>query len=835
MQVRSIRLLIAYLRTVNPVKIFCEDYHLQEFSCIIEHEVKLNLQNNYVRFEADCEYGLTQAQVDERVRQGLTNAVKTVSTKSYRRILTDNLFTVFNLINVVLAVLVLAVGSYQNALFICIILTNIIIGTVQEIRAKQCVDKLSLISAPRVDVMRDGKRLEIAVEDVVLDDILCLEAGGQICADCVVRSGVCEVDESLLTGEADAIVKRPGDALLSGSFVVAGSCCAQADQVGTESYAAQITADAKKFKKPNSELMRSLNYIIHTVSVLIVPIGILLFLKQYFLLDELVARAVTSTVAAMIGMIPEGLVLLTSIVLAVGVIRLSRHKTLVQELYCIETLARVDVLCVDKTGTITEGRMRVERVVTQNMSLTMEALGAMVHALTDNNPTICALREFAAVHPGWQTEDTVAFSSERKWSAAAFAGRGSFVMGAAEFMLAPAHALHTQIEGYAREGYRVLLLAHTAQPLCGNQIPAGLEPLSLVLLEDVIREEAPRTLAFFTEQGVEIKMISGDHAATASQIAQRAGLVHAENYVDMTTVAEEEIPAVAQKYTVFGRVTPRQKRMLVAALKAQRHTVAMTGDGVNDVLALKEADCSIALAAGSDAARNVSQLVLLDSSFQSLYHVVMEGRRAINNIQRSASLFLVKTTFSLLLSLLFLFIVAPYPFLPIHLTLISSLTVGCPSFVLALEPNRDRVQGHFLHNVLKRALPGGLTITTQIVLLTFAERALPMTQTQLSTVAAIATAFTAFVVLWKVCRPWNALRAVLFGAMAAAFTGTALLFHDLFMLATDFSGSMLILLAILVAVSIPLMRLYLWGVNKTADGIFAFVEKRARRKFSERP
>lgn len=780
------------------------------------------------RFSPDPQKGLTSEQVLQRNEQGLDNKGIDIKTKSIGRIVRDNLCTLFNLLNFVLAVLVISVGSYRNALFIGIIFCNILIGIIQEIRARQVINRLSVISAPKAHVVRNGKRQDIAVQEVVLDDILILSAGNQICADAVVVSGTCEVNESLVTGESDAVYKSPGDPLLSGSYILAGNCRARVERVGRESYAAKITAGAKQIKRPNSQIMRSLNFIIKTISVAIVPVGVLMFLKQFLLLQEGIAPSVVSTVAALIGMIPEGLILLTSIVLAVGVIRLSRKNTLVQELYCIETLARVDVLCLDKTGTITEGNMHVEKVIclgAENQEVE-RALSGLTKALEDNNPTFRAVAAYAKGECDWKPTFCVPFSPVRKWSGAAFCGKGSYFMGAAEFLLKEVSAaLRMEIEKYAAEGNRVLLLCKSKTEISMQQLPSDIIPIALVVVQDTIRKEAPDTLRFFADQGVDIKIISGDNPLTVSKVAQRAGLARAGEYVDASTLTDEQLVRDADRYAVFGRVSPAQKQILVAALKKQGHTVAMTGDGVNDVLALRDADCSIAIAAGSDAARNASQLVLLDSNFSSLYEVVMEGRRAINNIQRSSSLFLVKTIFSFLLSLFFLVIPATYPFVPIQLTLISSLTVGVPSFFLALEPNKERLKGNFLHNILRRALPGGLTIATEILILTAVSFCLGLERLQISTLAVIVTGFAALNVLFRVCRPFCWWRAALFVLMTVGFVGAMLILPGLFYL-QSLTLSMWITAAVLCATVPVFMWLYLKGADRIASRVLERMEKR---------
>ncbi|MEG2137339.1 MAG: cation-translocating P-type ATPase, partial [Oscillospiraceae bacterium] len=625
--------------------------------------------------------GLTPEEVIARVAAGQANGGGEDLSKSYKQIFKENLLTAFNFLNLVLAIAVLSVGSYKNALFMGVILCNIVIGTVQEIRAKRTIDRLSLIASPKAHVLRGGFPVELPLAELVLDDLLCLTAGSQICADCTVAEGFCEVNESLLTGEADAVTKHPGDTLLSGSFVVSGKCKAQVIHVGAENYAAQITKTAKYIKHPASQLMAATHKIIKFIALAIIPIGIALFAKQVFFSGLPYHDAVVSTVGALVGMIPEGLVLLTSVVLAVSVMRLASHHALVQELFSIEMLARVDVLCLDKTGTITEGCMEVSQVKPLGESTLDQVetiLSRLLYAVGDENPTAAALME-RYPKQDVETTQTVPFSSARKWSGATFQGEGSYVLGAGEFVLGEAfESLREETERAAADGQRVLVLAHSEGDFAEDDgLPAGLIPQALIFITDKIRPSAPKTLSYFREQGVALKVISGDNALTVSAVAKRAGLEGAENYVDATTLkTHEEVAATAEQYTVFGRVTPEQKLWLIQALKAEGHTVAMTGDGVNDVMALKESDCSIAMASGSDAARTVSQIVLLDSDFASMPQIVAEGRRSINNLQRSAALFLTKTIFSTILALCFLFIAGRYPFQPIQLTLISVVTIG---------------------------------------------------------------------------------------------------------------------------------------------------------------
>lgn len=767
------------------------------------------MNNPFPRIPSSPEYGLTSEQVASQTAKGLANGNADVKTKSIGRIIRDNLLTPFNLLNAILAALVISTGSIYNATFMGVIIANIIIGTFQEIRAKKTIDKLSLIATPKARVIRDGQQQEIDLHTIVMDDILVLSSGNQICTDSIVLQGECEVNESLLTGESDPVIKKPGDLLLSGSFIISGTCRARVEHVGAENYAAKISANAKYIKKPNSEIMQSINRIIKWIGFALIPIGIALFCKQLFLSGQDLPRAIVSTVAALVGMIPEGLILLTSVVLAVSVIRLARHKTLVQELFCIETLARVDVLCLDKTGTITEGTMQLDEIVPLEQCHVGEiddALGALMQSLNDSNPTSDAIRaSYGNRHPNWKCEQAVPFSSARKWSGANFGNHGTYVIGAAEFILGKdAAPLMPQIEHYSHQGQRVLLLAHSAEPFAEKILPQNIRPMAFLLISDKIRPEAQKTLEYFAEQGVTLKVISGDNAVTVSNIAKRAGLKDGDNYVDATTLTTPELlQEAATKYSVFGRVTPQQKLDLVKALKAKGHTVAMTGDGVNDVLALKEADCSVAMASGSDAARTVSQLVLLDSNFASMPLVVREGRRSINNLQRSASLFLVKTLFSTILAIVFIFLNRDYPFLPLHLTMISTVCIGAPSFLLALEPNKERIRGHFIANVLQKAIPGAITMALSVIAITVISNFVTLSQNQISTLCVISTGFVSLLVLLRICLPFNWIRGGLFCVLSLAFAAECILAmycvpeHLLNMV--PMTGTMAIILPILCA------------------------------------
>ncbi len=654
--------------------------------------------------------GLTDEQVNARIAEGKVNADENPNTRTYKQIVRENTLTFFNFLNLVLLVLVLLVGSYKNAFFVCIIIINTLIGIAQEIRAKKTIDKLAILTARKSVVIREGQKWTVPTEELVLDDVVCLKTGDQVPADARILEGGLEVNESLLTGESDNLPKNEGDELFSGSFVTSGEACCQIIHVGKDNYAAQITSEAKEFKRHNSELKNSLNAILKVISIIIVPLGALLFYKQYYIVGDTFRDSVVSMVAGVLGMIPEGLVLLTSVALTLGALVLANKKTLVQELYCIETLARVDTLCLDKTGTITEGTMCVERVEpyvstgrvetaatesesaesteaeeqVQTDSAFMEEIdvimGNMMYVLKDQNATIDALRERFPAKQDMTPEHVIPFSSDRKYSGVVFEEKGTYLMGAAQFLFPEDNEeLTEKCQAYAEEGLRVLVLAHSSQNAEGTELPEGLEPLALMLLTDVIREEAPDTLAFFDSQEVDLKVISGDDPVTVAAIARRAGLKNADSYVDATTLTtEEELQDAVAQYSVFGRVTPQQKKAMVQALQSQGHTVAMTGDGVNDVLALKEADCSIAMAQGSDAAKNIANVVLLDSNFASMPHIVNQGRRVVNNIRTAASMFLIKTMFSVMLSLLTIFFGNAYPFEPIQMSLISACAVGIP-------------------------------------------------------------------------------------------------------------------------------------------------------------
>ncbi|MGN0618485.1 MAG: HAD-IC family P-type ATPase [Ruminiclostridium sp.] len=739
----------------------------------------------------DEEKGLTSAQVEERARDGRINGDVNVKTKSVSRILRDNIFTFFNFLNIALAVLVIIFGELKNAIFIGVIFCNTAIGIFQEIRAKRIIDRLSLISAPKARVIRDGQEQEIPTSGIVLDDIVIFRAGAQAAADCLVLSGECEVNESLITGESDPVFKKQGEKILSGSFVISGEAKAVAVAVGADSFASKITSGAKYVKKTNSKMMNAINTILKGISICILPIMALLLYNGICVTGQGVNRAVTSTVAAIIGMIPEGLVLLSSVVLAVSSIRLAQRNTLVQDLYCIETLSRVDVLCLDKTGTITEGSMAVDEVLPLGGSpaeLIDEAMTALMCALSDGNPTFNAAKEKWSGESSLKAKIALPFSSAKKWSGAYFGNRGSYIMGAGEFILGKDYEkIRAEAEKLSLGGRRVILLAHSQECFREKNLPENIKPIALIAITDKIRAEAPDTLRYFAEQGVEVKIISGDNPGTVSAVAAKAGVRNADKYIDASTV--ENIGEIVGEYTVFGRVTPDQKLEIVKALKAAGHTVGMTGDGVNDVLALKEADCSVAMQSGSEAARNVSNLVLMDSNFASMPKVVEEGRRSINNIERSASLFLSKTVYSLLLALMFIIIRQPFLFEPIQMTLINALCIGAPSFLLALQTNKDLIRGSFITNVMKRAIPNGVTALLSMAAVVVCTALFGFTIPEMSTLATYVLAAVSFMVVAFACRPvkpWKI--GMLIGLIACFIAGSFIL--DTFFNMASFTAEM---------------------------------------------
>lgn len=905
--------------------------------------------------------GLTNEQVNERIAQGQMNINENPNTRTYKQIIRENTLTFFNFLNLVLLVLVLFVGSYKNSMFVGVIIINTVIGIAQEVRAKKTLDKLAILTESKTVVLREGKKWSIATDKLVLDDLIYLKTGDQVPADARILEGSIEVNESLLTGEADNLVKNPGDELFSGSFITSGEACCQVIHVGKDNYAAKITSEAKEFKRHNSELRNSLNIILKVISIIIVPLGIVLFYKQYQIVGDTLKNSVVSTVAAVLGMIPEGLVLLTSVALTLGSLVLAGKKTLVQELYCIETLARVDTLCLDKTGTITEGRMEVEKVLPcteagaqsgggkagasvdtapdmgdmaaasegmqtvdmqaglQNSNGCREALesaqmsmqaaegsaavsgsgtasdkitessvseeiseedrtnrflalpaadfpekegseaenpsdgvaetetesfnlgeierimGNLTAVLRDDNATAEALRNRFSIHRDMTLEHAIPFSSDRKYSGAVFENRGTYLMGAVQFLFPQGwEGLKKLCKKHARDGYRVIVLAHSEYDAREYELPRELHPMALFLLTDVIRQEAPETLEFFERQGVDLKVISGDDPGTVSAIAQKAGLKNADKYIDATTlVTQEQLERAVRDCSVFGRVTPQQKKAMVQALKKQGHTVAMTGDGVNDVLALKEADCSVAMAQGSDAAKNIANVVLLDSNFASMPHIVNQGRRVVNNIRMAASMFLIKTIFSVLLALLTIFFGDAYPFEPIQMSLISACAVGIPTFLLAQENNYEKIDHTFLRHVFMNAFPAAVTITGCVFAVMLVCQWVYESASMLNTACVLVTGWNYMAALKTVYAPLNRYRKIVIYGMQLGFFAASVILQNILALGSLEYG-MIILVFILMTFS-PIAidvitdwirKMYARSLDKEHPGkALSFIEK----------
>ena len=760
--------------------------------------------------------GLTDEEVRQRVEEGLTNRADISTDKTTKEIVISNVFTYFNLIFLVITILLIMVGSFRNLTFLPIIIGNTVIGIVQEIRAKKTLEKMSLLNAPHADVIRNGSVKQISTDELVKDDVILLTAGKQICADAVVISGNIQVNESLLTGEADEVEKTEGSTLMSGSFVVSGECYARLEKVGNESYISKLSLEAKSMGgKEQSEMIRSINLIVKWVGIVIIPIGLILFWQSHFVNGESITKSVTSTVAAIIGMIPEGLYLLTTVALALSTMKLARKKVLLHDMKSIETLARVDVLCVDKTGTITEPDMKLKEIFLCKNSgadgtqtaLTLDELKSLIldyaNASVDNNATMLALKAYAAEALTNNTSalhrtavSQQAFSSSLKYGSVTFSD-GTYLLGAPEFIMHEDFArIEEEIIPYADKGDRVLLFARYDGENVENGINGSVTPLGFVALANPIRANAVKTFEYFKSQGVAIKVISGDNPRTVSRIAIQAGIESAESFVDAATLdTEDKIADAVNKYTVFGRVTPKQKKQLVKALQAKGHTVAMTGDGVNDILAMKDADCSVAMASGSEAAAQAAQVVLLDSDFAHMPDVVYEGRRVVNNIQRSASLFLVKNIFSLLLSMFSVILMVTYPLEPAQVSLISMFTIGVPGFLLALEQNKDRIKGHFITNVMLKALPGGLTDVIAVGALVVCGEVFCISDASIGTIATLVLSVVGFMILFKISEPLNGMKyAVIIGNIAGlVFSGFFL--KKLFAL-TDLSNICILLMIV---------------------------------------
>ena len=771
------------------------------------------------RYEPDYEIGLSAAQVAKHRADGWSNIAVDPPSKTTGEIIHENVFTYFNLIFLVLAILLCLVGAFRDLTFLPVIIFNTLIGIIQEIRAKRVLDNLNMLNAPHASVVRDGKISIVDAQELVLDDIVIFKAGNQIPADAIVVAGEVQVNESLLTGESDEITKQRGDSLMSGSFVVAGQCHARLDAVGADSYISKLTLEAKQMQQgEQSEMIRSLDKLVKFVGIALIPIGIVLFVQSFFMNHDSFRSSITSMVAAVIGMIPEGLYLLASVALAVSSMRLASKKVLLHDMKSIETLARVDVLCVDKTGTITEPSMCVKKLVavTANEKDNEEKelrtlIGDFAKAMSNDNATMAALKDYFQNRDGRTAVKVFPFTSAVKYSAVRLKEKdgteNNYVLGAPELVLREDYdQCRDEIQEYAGKGYRVLLFGKYEGELDGERLKDKVIPYGYILLANPIRQEAPETFAYFAEQGVDVKVISGDNPLTVSEVAKEAGIKNAERYIDASTLqTEEETAEAIAEYTVFGRVTPAQKRQFVQALKAQGRTVAMTGDGVNDVLALKDADCSVAMASGSDAAVQASQVVLLESNFACMPSVVLEGRRVVNNIQRSASLFLVKNIFSFLLSLFSVVFMISYPLEPSQVSLISMFTIGIPGFFLAFQPNKDIIKGHFLTNVVLKALPAGLTDVLAVGALVVFGQKFGVGATDISTAATMLLAIVGFMILYRICQPLNLLRGIVWIGSVTGLILCSIFLPKLFAI-TGMSEKCIMLFVIFSIATEPVLR-----------------------------
>lgn len=765
------------------------------------------------RVVPDYRVGLNPEQIRIREENGWTNDEVAPPGLTTKEIVHNNIFTYFNLIFLILAILLCLVGSFRNLTFLPVIICNTLIGIIQEIRSKKVLDRLTMLNAPHAEVIRGGVSLNLEADQLVVDDIVVFRAGNQICADAVVEAGEVQVNESLLTGESDEITKKRGDCLMSGSFVVSGSCHARLDKVGADSYISQLTLEAKAMQQgEQSEMIRSLDKLVKMVGIALIPIGIILFVQSYFYNHDSFRQSIISMVAAVIGMIPEGLYLLASVALAVSAMRLASKKVLLHDMKSIETLARVNVLCVDKTGTITEDSMCVSEVVKakaydeEKMPDLNRMIGDFVKGMDADNSTMHAMQEHFTEHSDKVPEKVIPFSSTVKYSGVIFKDQ-AYVLGAPEFVLREDYTKYQgRIEQYTSRGFRVLVFGNYDGEPDGKPLTGTVTPLGYVLLLNKVREEAPATFKYFADQGVAIKVISGDNPITVSETAKQAGIEGAENYVDAGTLkTEEDIALAVSKYTVFGRVIPEQKRQFVQALKKQGMTVAMTGDGVNDVLALKDADCSVAMASGSDAAVQASQVVLLESDFSRMPEVVLEGRRVVNNIQRSASLFLVKNIFSFLLAIFSAVFMITYPLEPSQVSLISMYTIGIPAFFLALQPNRDIIKGHFLTNVFLKALPAGLTDVLAVGALVVFGQTFGVASKDISTAATMLLAIVGFMILYRICQPMNALRMIVWIGCVIGLLGCSIFLPQLFAI-TGMSRKCIMLFVVFSIATEPVLR-----------------------------
>ncbi len=771
--------------------------------------MKLKKDFDIVRYNPTVDDGLSTEQLKERQEHKLFNKVKQKTGKSYFRIFFDNIFTFFNLIWILIFIALVAVESYNDLLFIVVIFFNTLISIIQECKAKSAVDKLSLLTMPKVIVKRQGKDIEIGADKLVLDDVIKLEIGNSIPADCVILSGKIEVNESLLTGESDAVKKAEGDPILSGSFIISGSCIAKVDKIGNQSYIQSIAHEAKKFKNPNSNLNKDLKTMIKYIGFGIIPIGGIMFISNFYSYGHSITYAVTKTGGALIGMIPAGMFLLVTIALSVGVVKLSKKKAMVKDPYSIEMLARSNVLCLDKTGTITDGTMQVDKII-ELKSLEKikneDIISNILYVQKTSNATSNALIRELGKKNNLKCIYNLEFSSQRKCTATSFEDLGTFVLGAPEFVKCTlTKKLKNTIFDLSNQGKRILMLAYKEGYILdeSEKLPRATSPLALVVIEDTIREDAKETIAWFKENGVQIKIISGDNPITVSNIAKRVGVENAENNISLENMSLQEVEKIASSFTVFGRVSPEQKHALIKTLKKQGNIVAMTGDGVNDTLALKEADCSIAMADGSEVARSLSNLVLRDSKFSSLPAVVKEGRQVINNVQQSSTLFLMKTLFTILLSLFSIVTVSGYPFQPAQMFLLELFVIGLPSVILALQPNTSLIKGEFITVVLKRSIPSGLLIFINVLGTIILARFGLVNAEEFATLSTLVLIFTGYINLVFLCVPFSKIRIFCCSLSFVLLVLAIVLMGDFFGMTTINLKVLLILIAFM-AVAIPL-------------------------------
>lgn len=771
--------------------------------------------------------GLSSGEVEERLKAGQYNRPIKSPSKSVARVIFDNTFTYFNGVFVILAIVLASVRSYRDLTFLGVVVANTLIGIIQELRTKKTLDRLTMIHSQKAEVKRDDKTQTIPIAEIVADDIVVFKAGSQIPVDATVLDGNISVNEALITGEADEIPKGPRSELLSGSFVVSGECYAKVTKVGAESYISKLTLQAKAIKNgEQSEIIRSLNRIVKIAGIAIIPVGVLLFGHQLLVNHLPIDVAVQNAASAVLGMIPEGLFLLASVSLAISAVKLAQNQVLVHEMKCIETLARVDVLCVDKTGTITSPDMKLKELAPLEEVENLEnAIASFVKALPNDNATMSALKKYFKKYDSKdQPRQIFGFSSKYKYSAVEFDAK-KYVLGAPEFVLKSEYNNYkSAVLKYAHHGYRVLVFGEYDEALDGDELKVPVHPLALIVLENPVRKTAPETFRYFREQGVAIKVISGDNALAVAEVARQAGIKDAGAFIDASTLTtDEEINEAVEKYTVFGRVTPEQKRKFVKALQAKGHRVAMTGDGVNDVLALKDADCSVAMASGSDAAVQTAQLVLLESDFAKMPAVVREGRRVVNNLERSGSLFIVKNVFSFLAAVLTLALGVSYPMLPAQVSMLSIWTIGLPSFFLAQMPNEDLIKGRFISNILSKAIPGGIASTIAVFLMMFGCKIFNVPADEISTACTLVFAAVGMIYLFRICRPFDAYRATVYTGCLIGLSACFVLFPWVFRLSSHFSSTTLILASAIAAISVPLLvfipKLLKKLLRKLADSI----------------